>query len=93
MYTLIYQGLLTDRAYAIMASMKKYLLVKHLCEIAPSGGKARAKSLSKERRMEIALKANNARWNKSRLSKLSKIMKKIMKHPEILSDPTPKDTK
>jgi hypothetical protein len=51
-----------------MASMKKYLLVKHLCKIAQSGGNARAKVLSKERRKEIAVKANEARWKKYRLS-------------------------
>lgn len=46
--------------------MKKYLLVKHLCEIAPLGGIARAKSMTKERRREIAMKANKARWSKQK---------------------------
>lgn len=35
-------------------------------EFARSGGKARAKKLSKARRREIALAANRARWKKKR---------------------------
>lgn len=34
-------------------------------QLASLGGKARAKSLSAERRREIAIKAINARWGKT----------------------------
>ena len=46
--------------------MKKWKLVKHLCEIAPLGGIARAKKLSAEQRHLIAQKAARARWSKKK---------------------------
>lgn len=40
-------------------------------EMARSGGVARAKGLSKERRSEIARRASNARWAKRNLERHS----------------------
>jgi hypothetical protein len=42
----------------------KDLLAEYIHKVASSGGKARAKKLSKARRKEIGRKAARARWGK-----------------------------
>jgi hypothetical protein len=45
---------------------------KYQIEFAKTGGKARARSLTPERRKEIARKAVNARWAKAKREKAEK---------------------